>query len=208
MKIKPVDLGVFNIGLINPVMKGLENGFATVKEIADFCHLSIRSVTHHLKFSIELGLVTKRKNRYYLTDLGLNYLALGDESLTRDELSEEQAMLLREHIAKDPFSSPIVFGIYTIVESAFFLARNTYPIDLEELKVFFLKASGKKYEWQAQKSLSTATYTYLNYAIKLGLLGKIGKHIVITPAGFRFILMLQLHKSIEMVESLAPEPNR
>jgi DNA-binding transcriptional ArsR family regulator len=137
MKIRPVDLGVFNIGLINRVMKGLENGFTTVKEIADFCHLSIRSVTHHLKFSIELGLITQRKNRYYLTDLGLNYLSLGDESLTRDELSEEQAMLLREHIAKDPFSSPIVFGIYTIVESAFFLARNNYPVDFEELKSFF-----------------------------------------------------------------------
>jgi hypothetical protein len=64
---------------------------------------------------------------------------------------------------------------------------------LEELKDYFLKTSGKKHEWQAQKSLSTATYTYLNYAVKLGLLGKIGKHVVITPAGFRFILMLQLH---------------
>lgn len=208
MEIRPVDLGVFNIGLINRVIKGLENGFTTLKEIAEFSHLSVRSVAHHLKFSIELGMVTQRKNRYYLTDLGLNYLSLEDESLTRDELSEEQAMLLREHIAKDPFSSPIVFGIYTIVESTFFLARNNYPVDFDELKGFFLKTSGKKHEWQAPKSLSTATYTYLNYATKLGLLGKIGKQIVITPAGFRFILMLQLYKSIEMVESLAPEANR
>lgn len=207
MKIRPVDLGVFNIGLINRVMKGLENGFTTVKEIAEFSHLSVRSVTHHLKFSVELGIVTQRKNSYYLTDLGLDYLSLGDESLTRDELSEEQAMLLRDYIAKDPFSSPIVFGIYTIVESTFFLARNNYPVDFEELKHFFLKTSGKKYEWKASKSLSTATYTYLNYAVKLGLLGKIGKQIVITPAGFRFILMLQLYKSIEMVGSLVPESN-
>ena len=58
---------------------------------------------------------------------------------------------------------------------------------------------------KAKKSLSTATYSYLNYSIKLGLLGKIGKSIVITPTGFRFILMLQLHKSIEMVESLTME---
>ncbi|MBN2373891.1 hypothetical protein JXL19_08910 [bacterium] len=54
MKIRPVDLGVFNIGLINRVIKGLENGFTTLKEIAEFSYLSVRSVTHHLKFSIEL----------------------------------------------------------------------------------------------------------------------------------------------------------
>lgn len=64
------------------------------------------------------------------------------------------------------------------------------------------------HEWQAKKSLSTATYTYLNYAIKLGLLGKVGKQVLVTPSGFRFILMLQLYKSIEMVESLSPESNR
>jgi hypothetical protein len=208
MRIRPVDLGVFNIGLINRVMTGLENGFTTTKEISEFGKLSVLSVTHHLKFAIELGLVAQRKNRYYLTDLGLRYISLGEELLTRDELSDEQATLLRNYIAKDPFSSPIVFGIYTIVESAFFLARNTYPVDFAELKDFFLITSGKKYEWQAPKSLSTATYTYLNYSTKLGLLGKIGQQIVITPAGFRFILMLQLHKSIEMVESLSSEPNR
>src|SRR4030067_8467 len=103
MKIRPVDLGVFNIGLINRVMKGLENGLMILKEISEFSQLSGRSVTHHLKFAIELGLVTQRKNRYYLTDLGLNYIALKDESLTRDELSVDQAMLLRNYIAKDPF---------------------------------------------------------------------------------------------------------
>ena len=67
----------------------------------------------------------------------------------------------------------------------------------------FQIVAGKSKEWQAQKSLSTATYTFLNFVIDLELLGKIGKQIVITPAGFRFILMLQLHKSIEMIESLS-----
>lgn len=208
MKIRPVDLGVFNIGLINRVMKGLENGLSTLKDFSEFRQLSTRSITHHLKFALEFGLVTQRNDRYYLTDLGLKYVSLADDSLSKDNLSEGQTVLLREYIAKDPFSSPIVFGIYTIVESMFFLSRNNYPVNLEELKEFFLKASGKKHEWQAPKTLSTATYTYLNYAIKLGLLGKIGKQIVITPAGFRFILMLQLHKSIEMVETLTSEPTR
>ena len=34
------------------------------------------------------------------------------------------------------------------------------------------------------------------------MFGKIEKQIVITFARFRFVLMLQLHKSIEMIESL------
>jgi len=208
MKIRPIDLGVFNIGLINRVMKGLENGLSTLKDISEFSQLSSRSVIHHLKFAIEFGLAAQRKNRYYLTDLGLKYISLDDALLTKDDLSEGQTILLREYIAKDPFSSPIVFGIYTIVESMFFLSRNNYPVNLDELKDFFMKTSGKRHEWHAPKTQSTATYTYLNYAIKLGLLGKIGKQIVITPAGFRFILMLQLHKSIEMVETLTTEQGR
>jgi len=202
MKIRPVDLGVFNVGLINRIMGGLENGRSTLKELSEFSDLSSKSVKNHLEFAVELGLVIKRKKRYFLTDLGFEYISLRDNSTPTNELSEKQASLLRENIASNPFSSAIVFGIYTIVESAFFLSRNSYPIRLEDLRAFFLEASGKKYEWKSKKSISTATYSYLNYAIKLGLLGKIGKNVVITPTGFRFILMLQLYKSIEMIEPL------
>lgn len=202
MKIRPVDLGVFNVGLINRIMEGLENGRSTLKELSEFSSLTTRSVDHHLKFAIELGLAIKRKKRYFLTDLGLEHTSLRDDLTPINELSEKQATLLRENIASNPFSSSVVFGIYTIVESAFFLSRNSYPIKMEDLKAFFLEASGKRYEWKAKKSLSTATYSYLNYSTKLGLLGKIGKNIVITPTGFRFILMLQLYKSIEMIEPL------
>lgn len=206
MKIRPVDLGVFNIALINRVMDGLEEGFIALRDLSEFSKLSTKSITNHLRFASELGLVMRRKHRYYLTDLGLKYISLKEESLAAEALSDEQAMLLRDYVAKDPFSSQIVFGIYTLVESAFFLGRNTYPIDLEELQKIFLQLSGKKYEWQTPRALATATYMYLNYCIKVGLLGKIGRKIVITPAGFRFILMLQLHKSIQMIESLRAEP--
>ncbi len=205
MRVRPKDLGVFNIGLINRVIGGLENGLTTVAELSVSTQLSGKSMAHHLEFACEFGLVTRRRDRFFLTDLGLEYASYKDTMLTDTDLSSEQATLLRSHIARDPFSSPIVFGIYTIVESMFFLARNSYPVDLEELKGFFLRAAGKKNDWQAPKSLSTATYTYLNYASKLGLLAKIGKQVVITPAGFRFILMLQLYKSIEMVGTLASQ---
>lgn len=206
MRIRPVDLGVFNIALINRVMLGLEEGFVTLKELSEFSKLSTKSIANHLRFAGELGLAIRRRNRYYLTDLGLKYISLEEESPAADVLSDEQAMLLRDYVAKDPFSSQIVFGIYTLVEAAFFLGRSSYPVDFGDLQQIFLQMSGKKYEWQTPRALSTATYMYLNYCTKVGLLGKVGRKIVITPAGFRFILMLQLHKSIEMIESLTREP--
>lgn len=47
MKIKPVDIGVFNIGLINRVMHGVENGLITLKELSEFSKLSNGSTTNH-----------------------------------------------------------------------------------------------------------------------------------------------------------------
>lgn len=96
----------------------------------------------------------------------------------------------------------MVFGIYALVETVFLLARNLYPIEFKTLAQNFAVISGKSLEWKQARSKSTATYTFLNFAIDLGLLGKIGDRILITPSGFRFILMLQLYKSIEMIESL------
>src|SRR3972149_3483597 len=82
MKIRPVDLGVFNIGLINRIMNGLEAGASTLEELSEVSALTNMSADHHLKFASELGLVVKRKNRYFLTDLGLEYIPLGDDLLT------------------------------------------------------------------------------------------------------------------------------
>jgi hypothetical protein len=104
MRLRPVDLGVFNIALINRVMQALENGLINQKEICEFSKLSAKSVANHLRFAGELGLAARRDKRYYLTDLGLKYVSLREESVPGDALSDEQATLLREYIAKDPKS--------------------------------------------------------------------------------------------------------
>ncbi len=203
LKIKPNDYGVFTLGLINRVLTELSNkGDITKHELATITGLSVSSVHHHLQSAEEFGLIRKKSHKYFLTDLGYNYLDNGVEGILSATLSPEQSRILRDFIAKDPFYSSSVFGIYSIVESAFVLSRNTYPIEFKELLKLFVTLSGKVSEWQASRSQRTATRTFLNFAIQLGLLGKIGTQVVITPAGFRFILMLQLHKSIEMVESL------
>lgn len=43
---------------------------------------------------------------------------------------------------------------------------------------------------------------YSNYATELGLIGKIARQFYLTPVGIRFILLLQLHKAIKIVDAL------
>jgi len=203
LRIKPNDYGVFNLGLINRVLNAINNGTVQQEELAEVTRLSKGSVHNHLKVAKELDLVRERNKCYSLTDLGYKYLSYGSEGVLIDILSNAQSEILKQFIANDPFYSSTVFGIYSMVESAFILTRNSYPINFNDLIKMFRIVSGKVFEWRAEKSQHTATYTYLNFAVDLGLLGKIGRQIVITPAGFRFILMLQLHKSIEMIESLS-----
>lgn len=205
LKIKPNDYGVFNIGLINRTLVELTIGAMEQEEIASKINLSKGSVHNHLKLGLEFSLVRVRDRKYFLTDKGDEYIQNSNTNIPIDNLTQKQINLLKELIAKDPFSSSSVFGIYCIVESAFLLSRNSYPIELYDLRKTFRTIAGKDNEWQTEKSLSTATYTFLNYAIDLELLGKIGQQIIITPAGFKFILMLQLHKSIKMIEGLSDQ---
>ncbi len=203
LRIKPKDYGVFNIGLINRVLGALNRGITRQEKLAEATGLSKGSVHNHLKVAREFGLVRERAEQYFLTDLGDKYVASGKEETFIGVITSAQCEILKQFVAADPFYSNTVFGVYSIVESTFLLTRNSYPINFKDLVKMFRTVSGKSSEWQAEKSQNTATYTFLNFAIDLGLLGKIGRQIVITPAGFRFILMLQLHKSIEMIESLS-----
>jgi len=203
LNIKPNDYGVMNIGKINQALYELYLGSDNEFEISENISLAKVSANHHLKLGIEFGLVRKRRTKYYLTDLGDNYIAGFENNLFKESLNPKQIEILKKYISDDPFSSSTVFGIYSIVESAFLLARNQYPIELNDIQQMFKVIGGKVNEWKSVRTLTTATYTFLNFAIELELLGKIGKQIVITPAGFKFTLMLQLHKSIEMIESLS-----
>jgi predicted transcriptional regulator len=202
LRVKPNDYGVFSLGLINRTLLQLEDGEVAEKSIAEKISLSINSVRNHLKTAIEFGLVRRKGYKYFLTDLGDTYVRYCNSGVLREQMSETQAELLRQYVAKAPFSSGMVFGVYAIVESVFLLSRSSYPVEFKTLSEHFTVISGKVTEWKREKSRATATYTFLNFAIDLGLLGKMGSQVVITPSGFRFNLMLQLHKSIEMIDSL------
>ncbi|MGQ9571659.1 MAG: hypothetical protein ACUVV3_00495 [Dehalococcoidia bacterium] len=100
--------------------------------------------------------------------------------------------------------TPIIFGIYSLVEAVFILARNTYPVDMDDLIAWYRDAVGKRFDWATPRSAFLGANTYANFAVELGLLAKVGRKLLLTPAGFRFVLMLQLHKRIKLVDALQP----
>ncbi|MDQ3635436.1 MAG: hypothetical protein M3405_13140 [Acidobacteriota bacterium] len=202
LRVKPKDYGVFTLGTINRTLIELQKGVVKRKDIAKNVELSENTIRLHLQTAIEFGLVRQHNHNYFLTDMGDKFVGLGHQGKLQNKISEGQAEILKQYVAKFPFISSMVFGIYAIVESAFLLARNSYPVEFRSLRETFMTVAGKTLDWKQDRSKTTATYTFLNFAIDLGLLGKIGDMVVITPSGFKFILMLQLYKSIEMIDSL------
>jgi len=67
---------------------------------------------------------------------------------------------------------------------------------------YFRESSGKHFDWSTEKTTLDGSKMYSNYATELGLIGRIGEKLYITPDGIRFVLLLQLHKAIKMVDAL------
>lgn len=203
LSVRPVDLGVWNIHLINRVLYSL-SAHNTVNELAANLQIAWKTIRNHLQFATELGLVRQLKKRYFLADLGVEYVQARDPLLPEDAVSEEQLRILRGHIVRDPFASRIVFGIYSVVEAVFVLARNTYPVDMGDLVNYYRETVGKRFDWATDRSAFVGASEYANFAVELGLLAKAGRSLLLTPAGFRFVLMLQLHKGLKLVDALQP----
>ncbi|OGO52255.1 MAG: hypothetical protein A2148_06350 [Chloroflexi bacterium RBG_16_68_14] len=207
ISLRPTDLGLWNIHLIHRALYALEYA-KTARTIAPRIRLSEKTVANHLRLADELRLVERDGNRFELSDLGTKYVDARNPDMPPAHLSEEQAAVLRGFIVKDPFATATIFGVYTMVEVVFNLARNGYPVPRELVISHFREATGKLFEWSEQKTAYHGTRMYSNYAIELGLLGRSGDHLYLTPDGIRFILLLQLHKSLKMIDvvGLAQSP--
>jgi len=103
---------------------------------------------------------------------------------------------------QNPYESSVILGVASIVEVTFALARNTYPVPMSWLIEYFSYYAGKYFDWQTKKAKYNVTRMYSNYAVDLGLLAKSGESVYITPDGFRFVIQLQLHKSLKMMETI------
>jgi len=199
ISLKPSDHGLWNLKLLNRILYSIKDN-DTIKELARKTKLSQSTVGSYLRLSSELGL-TIVKPKVRLTALGLEYVKKRELPAPVEFISDEQVDVLKEHIVQNPFFSPAVFGIYSAVETIFALSKNYYPVPLKEASKYFSYLSGKQNEWKA-KAASDAFIMYSNYGVTLGLLAKVGRNYYLTPAGVRFVLLLELSKSILFARSI------
>lgn len=199
ISLKPSNHGLWNLNLLNRILYSIKNE-NTIEKLVKEIDLSKSTVGSYLRLSTELGLTTS-KPKVSLTYLGLDYVAKRDKSAPVEYINDEQIEVLKEHITQNPFSSPAIFGIYSVVETIFALSKNFYPVPLNEAITYFSYLTGKYNEW-AEKAAKDAFIMYSNYGIDLGLLARIGSDFYITPSGIKFILLLELNKSILFVNSI------
>lgn len=95
----------------------------------------------------------------------------------------------------------MLFILFSIIETVFFLSKNSYPVPNDSVIDYFVKSVGKTETWKTPKAKSTATYIFSNYACELEFLAKINNEFYITPKGIQAILLLQLNRSIKLIES-------
>lgn len=202
VKNKPIDIGVWNIHLINELIYELEHT-NSVSQIKNNLNASKRTIYNKIKFSHELGLINWKRNQddIFLSDLGKKYIELRDLTFG-NRLSEKQTHLIKNYVVKNPYHSSVVLGIASMVECVFILAKNTHPVPIEQLTEYFTYHSGKIYDWKTEKARYSGMRMYSNYSVDLGLLAKTNNFIYITPEGLKFTLQMQMHKGIKMIDNL------
>ena len=199
INLKPSNHGLWNLNLLNRIIYSI-NESTNIKKLEGSTKLSESTINSYLRLSTELGL-TERKPAIKLTKIGIEYVKNREIDKPVEYISDIQTEILKEYITKNPFYSPAIFGIYSAVETIFALSKNFYPVPLIEAVRFFKYLSGKHNEW-AKKAATDAFIMYSNYSIDLGLLAKMEKNYYITPSGIKFILLLELNKSILFVNSI------
>jgi len=202
VEIKPIDIGVWNIHLINKFIYELQKT-NSIKELRNIYEGSQKTLYNKIKFANELNLIIWTPNGDYiaLSDMGKKYVNANEIS-SQDRLNEEQANLVKKYVMQNPYASSIVLGIASLVESVFALSKNTYPVPITQLIEYFTYHSGKIYDWQTDKAKFHGAKMYSNYAIDLGLVAKTDNHIYLTPEGFKFVIQMQLHKSLKLMDNL------
>jgi len=199
LKIQSGDHGVVRISLLKSTLELLSTG----NNLIDICKIEKRSektVRNRLAIATQLGLVTKYKNQYFITDFGNDFVMANEVGLS-DRLSENQIDSLSDFVMEHPFFSSVTYTILAFLESTFVLAKNTYPIPRKVVQDYFVKSVGKTETWKTDKARETASYIFSNYACELEFLANVDNHFYITPRGIQAILILQLNRSIKLIET-------
>ncbi|MGI9307281.1 MAG: hypothetical protein ACR2P5_08280 [Gammaproteobacteria bacterium] len=199
---KPVDIGIWNLHLINKFIYFMD-GVSTMEKLKEAVGGSGRTLYNKVKFAEELRLVNWKPHgdSVSLTELGERYAA-AKNALLPARISEEQASILQKFIMTNPYESAVILGIASIVESVFILSKNAYPVHARHLTEYFPYFAGKFFTWKTAKAKTHAVRMYSNYAADLGLLAKTRDTFYLTPDGLRFTIQMQMHKNIKLVESV------
>jgi hypothetical protein len=199
LKIQSGDYGVVRLGLIKNTLSYLGQGLS-LKEICNLENKSEKTIRNKISIAQLLNLVSKFKNTFFLTELGIRFVDLG-ENIVDDRLNQEQIELLSNFLKENPFYSSVTYTVFSLIESVFVLSKNSYPVNKEAVKDYFVKSVGKTETWRANKSKETATYIFSNYACELEFLVRVNNEYYITPKGIQAILLLQLNRSIKLIEN-------
>jgi len=199
LKIQSGDFGVVRLGLIKNTLSFIAEGIS-IKEICKLENKSEKTLRNKISIAQNLNLVAKFRKNFFLTDLGNQFVELG-EKIVDDRLNQEQIELLSNFINENPFHSQITYTIYTLIESVFILSKASYPVPKESLKDYFVKSVGKMSTWRMPRARETATYIFSNYACELEYLVKVNNEFFLTPKGIQAILLLQLNRSLKLIGS-------
>lgn len=191
------DFGVVRLGLLRQTIHHIAQG-EELKEIAERENRSIRTIRNRVSVAMQLNLVAKFRDKFYLTEYGEKFTAYRNS--IDDRLSREQVDMLQTFVRENPFYSAMTYTILSFVESVFVLAKNRHPVPQELVREHFVTSVGKIATWSKAKSKLTASYIYANYAIELEFISRIDKGLYLAPAGINAVLLLQLHRSIKLIE--------
>jgi hypothetical protein len=199
LKLQSGDYGVVRLSLLKSTLRLLAEG----KDVRAICEIegkSEKTIRNRLSVATLLGITAKSRRQHFLTDFGNTFLEAGDDA-GDDRFSDRQIGLLRNRVAESPFYSSVTYTILSLLESVFVLAKNVYPVPKDVLQDYFVKSVGKGETWRTDRARETATYIFSNYACELGFLAKVDNHFYIAPNGIRAILLLQLNRSLKLIQS-------
>lgn len=200
LKIQSGDYGVVRLGLLKTTLHLLSEG-RSLREISEAEGKSDKTIRNRLSVACLLDLAARFKGEYFLTDFGGAFCEADDAKLVDDRLSDAQVELLSGFVRDNPFHSSITYTIFAIVEAVFVLAKNAYPVPKLAVIDYFVASVGKNQTWKTEKARETATYIFSNYACELQLLAQVDKDFYLTPKGVQAILLLQLNRSIKLIEA-------
>jgi len=199
LTIRSGDFGVVRLGLLKWTLHLLSQG-KSIREICAIEGRSAKTISNRLSVARHLGLVVKHKDAYFLSDYGNAVAQMSGPELD-DRFNQDQIESLSDFVMQTPFYSSVTYTILAVLEAAFALSKSMYPVPKAALEDYFVKSVGKQHTWKTAKARQTACYMFSVYACELQFLARVGDRFFITPKGIRAILLLQLNRSIKLIES-------